>query len=47
MKTQRIHAESIYNALKAGYRLIDCVCDYENEEQVEIGRKKALDDKIL
>lgn len=39
--------ENIFNALKAGYRLIDCACDYGNEEQVGKGIKKALDEKIL
>ena len=40
-------SDVIYQTLKCGYRLLDCACDYGNEEEVGKGIKRALDDKIL
>ena len=39
--------DTVYEAIKAGYRLIDCACDYGNEVQVGEGIKKAIDEKII
>lgn len=33
----------VYEALQAGYRLLDCACDYGNEKKVGLGIKKALE----
>lgn len=38
--------ESIYNAIKAGYRTIDEACDYGNEKEAGEGIKKAIDEGI-
>jgi D-xylose reductase len=27
-------SDTVYNAIKHGYRLIDCACDYGNEKEV-------------
>jgi diketogulonate reductase-like aldo/keto reductase len=35
-----------YNAIKHGYRRLDCACDYGNEEQVGIGIKNAIQDGL-
>ena len=32
---------------QAGYRLIDCACDYGNEVEVGQGIKKAIDEGIV
>jgi len=37
----------VYTAIKAGYRLIDCACDYGNEVEVGQGIKKAIDEGIV
>eukprot|EP01104_Vermistella_antarctica_P001733 TRINITY_DN1184_c0_g1_i1.p1 TRINITY_DN1184_c0_g1~~TRINITY_DN1184_c0_g1_i1.p1 ORF type:complete len:334 (+),score=93.70 TRINITY_DN1184_c0_g1_i1:25-1002(+) len=39
--------ETVYTALKNGYRHLDCACDYGNEVQVGEGIKKAIDEGIL
>ena len=39
--------EMIYQTLKAGYKLLDCACDYGNEDKVGEGIKKALDEGIV
>jgi diketogulonate reductase-like aldo/keto reductase len=36
--------EATYQAIKAGYRLIDEACDYGNEKECGEGLKKALDE---
>ena len=38
---------SVYNALKAGVRLIDTAQYYGNEEEVDKALKKAIDEKIV
>ncbi|KZT26557.1 D-xylose reductase [Neolentinus lepideus HHB14362 ss-1] len=39
--------EAVYNALKVGYRLIDCATDYANEEACGLGLKKAIDEGVV
>jgi diketogulonate reductase-like aldo/keto reductase/alpha-ketoglutarate-dependent taurine dioxygenase len=38
--------ESVYQAIKNGYRRLDSACDYGNEEFCGKGIKRALDEKI-
>ena len=40
-------AEATYQAIKAGYRLIDEACDYGNEKQCGDGIKKAIDEGLV
>ena len=40
-------SETVCDALKAGYKLLDCACDYGNEAEVGLGIKKAIDEKVL
>jgi diketogulonate reductase-like aldo/keto reductase len=39
-------ADVCYNAIKCGYRRLDCACDYENEVQVDMGIAKAIQYKL-
>lgn len=39
--------EIVYQTLKAGYKCLDCACDYGNEDKVGEGIKRALDEGIL
>lgn len=39
--------ETIYQAIKAGYRLIDDACDYGNEVGVGRGIKKAINEGLV
>jgi len=39
-------AEVCYNAIAAGYRRLDCACDYGNEQQVGAGIARALQDGL-
>ena len=39
-------AQITYNAIKLGYRKLDCACDYGNEKEVGDGIKMALDDGL-
>jgi diketogulonate reductase-like aldo/keto reductase len=39
-------AESVYQAIKTGYRLIDTAASYTNEDAVGVGVKKAIDEGI-
>lgn len=41
-----ICADVCYNAIKAGYRRLDCACDYGNEVEVGNGISKALADGL-
>ena len=36
-------ADSVFNAIEAGYRLLDGACDYGNEKQVGEGIKRAIE----
>ena len=38
--------EVTYNAIRVGYRKLDCACDYGNEKEVGEGIKMALDEGI-
>ncbi|KAJ3548598.1 hypothetical protein NMY22_g1197 [Coprinellus aureogranulatus] len=40
-------AETVYNAIKAGYRLFDGAGDYGNEKEAGEGIKKAIDDGLV
>ncbi|KAG0229425.1 NAD(P)H-dependent D-xylose reductase (XR) [Actinomortierella wolfii] len=42
-----ITADTVYNAIKAGYRLIDGACDYGNEVQVGQGIKRAIAEGLI
>lgn len=39
-------AETVYNAIKAGYRHLDSACDYGNEVEVGLGIAQALADGL-
>ena len=40
-------AETIYNAIKVGYRLIDSASNYKNEKAIGKGINKAIDEGIV
>ena len=40
-------AEATYQAIKAGYRLLDEACDYGNEKECGEGIKRAIDEGIV
>ena len=40
-------AQTAYDAIKTGYRLIDEACDYGNEKECGQGIKKAIDEGIV
>jgi len=40
-------AETVYTAIKAGYRLFDGACDYGNEKELGEGVRRALDEGIV
>ncbi|KIO33822.1 hypothetical protein M407DRAFT_240942 [Tulasnella calospora MUT 4182] len=40
-------ADTVYNALKTGYRLLDGACDYGNEKEAGEGLKRAISDGIV
>lgn len=40
-------ATRVYEAIQAGYRLLDCACDYGNEQQVGEGLKRAIAEGIV
>lgn len=44
---KNICAETVYQAIKNGYRLIDAACDYDNEVEVGQGIKRAFDEGIV
>jgi len=39
--------EIVYEAIKSGYRLIDCACDYGNEKEVGAGINQAIGEGIV
>ena len=41
-----ICADTVYQAIKAGYRHLDSACDYGNEKQVGEGIKRAIEDGL-
>jgi len=40
-------ADTVYNAIKSGYRLFDGACDYGNEAEAGQGVKRAIDEGIV
>lgn len=40
-------ADTVYNAIKTGYRLFDGACDYGNEQEAGQGVKRAIQDGIV
>ena len=42
-----ICADTVYQAIKAGYRHLDCACDYGNEIQVGAGIKRAIAEGLV
>jgi D-xylose reductase len=40
-------AETVYNAIKAGYRLLDSASDYGNEVQTGEGIQRAISEGIV
>ncbi|KAI5807625.1 NADP-dependent oxidoreductase domain-containing protein [Peziza echinospora] len=40
-------AETVYNAIKTGYRLFDAACDYGNEKEAGQGLKRAIDEGLV
>jgi len=40
-------SDTVYEAIKAGYRLLDCAADYGNEVEVGQGLKRAIDDGLV
>jgi len=40
-------SKTVYNAIKAGYRLFDGACDYGNEKQAGEGIRRAIDEGIV
>lgn len=40
-------ADTVYNAIKTGYRLFDGACDYGNEKEAGQGFKRALDEGVV
>jgi len=42
-----ICADAVYNAIEAGYRLLDGACDYGNEKEVGEGIKRAIDGGLV
>jgi D-xylose reductase len=40
-------AEATYQAIKAGYRLLDEACDYGNEKECGEGIKRAIDEGLI
>ena len=43
---KEVCADVCYQAIEAGYRRLDCACDYGNEEEVGKGIAKALQDGL-
>lgn len=40
-------AETVHGAIAAGYRHLDCACDYGNEAQVGAGIARAIDEGVV
>lgn len=43
---KKVCADTVYQAIKAGYRHLDSACDYGNEQQVGEGIKRAINDGL-
>mmetsp|Transcript_78616 Transcript_78616/g.118234 ORF Transcript_78616/g.118234 Transcript_78616/m.118234 type:complete len:319 (-) Transcript_78616:3-959(-) len=44
---KEICEETVYLAIKSGYRHLDCACDYGNEVEVGLAIKRAIEDGII
>ena len=44
---QDLCSQTIYDAIKLGYRHFDGACDYGNEVEVGQGLKRAIDDGLV
>jgi len=42
-----ICADAVYNAIEAGYRLLDGACDYGNEKEVGLGIRRAINSGLV
>ncbi|MEZ9174821.1 aldo/keto reductase [Vibrio kanaloae] len=40
-------AQTVYDAIKIGYRLLDSACDYGNEKEVGLGIRSAIQDGLV
>ena len=40
-------ADVVVAGLRAGYRHLDCACDFGNEKEVGVGIKQALDEGVI
>ena len=40
-------ADTVYNAIKMGYRLFDGACDYGNEKEAGEGVRRAIADGLV
>ncbi|KIY67189.1 Aldo/keto reductase [Cylindrobasidium torrendii FP15055 ss-10] len=45
--TNEICADTVYNAIKSGYRLFDGACDYGNEKEAGEGVRRAIVDGLV
>ena len=45
--TKATCAQTVYEAIKAGYRLFDSACDYGNEKESGEGLKRAISEGIV
>ncbi|KAJ7246893.1 Aldo/keto reductase [Mycena haematopus] len=45
--TKSTCADTVYNAIKAGYRLFDGACDYGNEKEAGEGVRRALEEGLV
>lgn len=45
--TKATCAQTVYDAIKAGYRLFDSACDYGNEKESGEGLKRAIAEGIV
>ena len=44
---RNVCAQTVYEAIKAGYRLFDGACDYGNEKECGEGVRRAIDEGIV
>lgn len=45
--TKSTCADTVVAAIKAGYRLFDCACDYGNEKEAGDGLKRAIAEGLV
>ena len=44
---REVCAETVHSAIAAGYRHLDCACDYGNEVEVGLGIARAIDEGLV